>query len=429
MIDQAQGLRALVNRARRDHAGSSLLDDNASEHASHNHSDSDTTDFDTLNIATIDREAVLGGAAPAQDVLNPDALPASSEVRADTLGGSPAPVMNTAVVPGAARVSPAISPAVISGASAVPDHSRERAQSTAVYAAVPHRRSQEREIAPAPIAPIAQARVVAVTSGKGGVGKTNLCSNLALTLAARGQRVIIVDADLGLANVHVVLGVAPRFHLEHVMRGEKTLQEALYMGPGGVGIIGGGSGLTDMANLDETRRARFIANLSELDSLADVVLLDTGAGLSHNVLAFLCAVDEVIVITTPEPTAITDAYATIKVLSQENPGARQRLVVNMAQSEAEAQAVAQRLQSITRRFLGRDLDWLGYLPHDMTVSRAVRAQQPFSTLAPDAPASRAIVRLAARLGYEQPPANTSAAGVSGLLTRMQRFFQHRSSAM
>lgn len=301
-----------------------------------------------------------------------------------------------------------------------------------VYAAVSQPRSAHRDSArpsnasPAAQTPVTQARVVAVTSGKGGVGKTNFCSNLALTLAARGQRVIIVDADLGLANVHVVLGVAPRFHLEHVMRGEKTLQEVLYTGPSGVGIIGGGSGLADMANLDEARRSRFIASLSELDSMADVILLDTGAGLSHNVLSFLCAVDEVIVITTPEPTAITDAYATIKVLSQENPGAQQRLVVNMAQSEAEAQAVAQRLQSITRRFLGRDLDWLGYLPHDMTVSRAVRAQQPFSLLAPDAPVTRAIVRLAARLGYEQPRPATQAAGVSGLLTRMQRFFQHRS---
>ena len=418
MIDQAQGLRALVNRARRDHAGNSLLDDNISEHKSQPHSDPNGV------------EAGEGDALPVQDVLNPEALADGANVRADLAVA--VSVMDTAVVSPAARVSSTPENLARTAPAVKPGKVAQGEDSAAVYAAVPHRRSQEREPAPVaafPSPPVAQARVVAVTSGKGGVGKTNFCSNLALTLAARGQRVIIVDADLGLANVHVVLGVAPRFHLEHVMRGEKTLQEVLYTGPGGVGIIGGGSGLTDMANLDETRRARFIAGLSELDNLADVILLDTGAGLSHNVLAFLCAVDEVIVITTPEPTAITDAYATIKVLSQENPGAQQRLVVNMAQSEAEAQAVAQRLQSITRRFLGRDLDWLGYLPHDMTVSRAVRAQQPFSTLMPDAPVSRAIVRLAARLGCEQPLPKTPAAGVSGLLTRMQRFFHHRSSAV
>lgn len=414
MIDQAQGLRALVNRARHDHAGNSLLDDNVSEHKSQPHSDPNGA------------ETGEGGALSVQDVLNPDSLTDGVDIRADlSAAGS---TLDTAVVSPAARLSSTAENTARTSDSAEAGAKAQRSDSGAVYAAVPHRRSQEREASPASSPPVTQARVVAVTSGKGGVGKTNVCSNLALTLAARGQRVIIVDADLGLANVHVVLGVAPRFHLEHVMRGEKTLQEVLYTGPGGVGIIGGGSGLTDMANLDETRRARFIASLSELDNLADVILLDTGAGLSHNVLAFLCAVDEVIVITTPEPTAITDAYATIKVLSQENPGAQQRLVVNMAQSEAEAQAVAQRLQSITRRFLGRDLDWLGYLPHDMTVSRAVRAQQPFSILMPDAPVSRAIVRLASRLGYEQPLLKTQAAGVSGLLTRMQRFFHHRSSA-
>ena len=273
------------------------------------------------------------------------------------------------------------------------------------------------------------ARVVAITSGKGGVGKTNFCSNLALTLAARGQRVIVVDADLGLANVHVVMGVAPRYHLEHVMNGEKTLSEVLYTGPGGVGIIGGGSGLTDLANLDQERRQRFIQSLSELDSISDVVLLDTGAGLSHNVLSFLCAVNEVIVITTPEPTAITDAYATIKVLSRENPLAQQRLVVNMAQSQAEAQAVAQRLQGIAQRFLQHDLSWLGYLPYDMTVSRAVRAQQPFTTLHPTAPVSRAMLEIAARLGYEQATTTAQSDGVSGLLTRMQRFFGLRSTTV
>lgn len=144
-------------------------------------------------------------------------------------------------------------------------------------------------------------------------------------------------------------------------------------------------------------------------------------------LSFLCAVNEVIIITTPEPTAITDAYATIKVLCRENPFAQQRLVVNMAQSQAEAQAVAQRLQGIAQRFLQHDLNWLGYLPFDMTVSRAVRSQQPFTILHPTAPVSRAMLEIAARLGYDQATSVTQAAGVSGLLTRMQSFFGLRST--
>jgi flagellar biosynthesis protein FlhG len=368
MSDQAQGLRALANQARHDHIGTPFP-------------------VDTAPLNSGDAPYVI-------DVLNPQA-----------------PAVETQVAAVNARLRESSSETG-AGLTALPG------------AAVP----PESVFAVSRVqAPRRMARVIAITSGKGGVGKTNFCSNLALTLAARGQRVIIVDADLGMANVHVILGVSPPFHMEHVMRGEKTLAEILYQAPGGVGIISGGSGLTDLANLDDAERQRFISSLSELDSLADVVLLDTGAGLSHNVLAFLCAVEEVIVITTPEPPAIMDAYATIKVIARENPHAQQRLVVNMAQSEAEARAVAQRLQSISQQFLGRDMNWLGYLPHDMTVSRAVRAQQPFTTLQPNAPVSRAILQIADKLGFDKTPPASQTAGVSGLLNQMQRFFGLRSS--
>ena len=393
MADQAQGLRALANQKRHDFSDAAPPGD---------------------SLSGIHHES---SHAPAHtDVLNPEG------VAPDIAAVVQAPQNLTRADRDFDATSLEMSVAAVDG------RLRERRAETAVTVPSPAGR-----VHPASAAtmtrPRVLARVVAVTSGKGGVGKTNFCSNLALTLAARGQRVIIVDADLGLANVHVVMGVAPRFHLEHVMRGEKTLKEVIYQTPSGVGIIGGGSGLADMANLDDARRQRFIAGLSDLDTLADVVLLDTGAGLSHNVLAFLCAVDEVIVVTTPEPTAITDAYATIKVLSQENPDAQQRLVINMAQSEAEAQAVAQRLQSISQRFLQRDLEVLGYIPHDMTVTRAVRAQQPFTVLQPTSPASRAILQIASRLGYDHSPLLRHSSGVGGLLNRMQRFFQQKSSAV
>lgn len=366
MSDQAQGLRALANQARHDHIGTPYA--------------VDTPPLDSDDLPYI------------ADVLNPQATVVETHAAVTRRREfSSENGTKTTVLPG----------------NAVP--------SAPVFAVGrPH-------------APRRTARVIAITSGKGGVGKTNFCSNLALTLAARGQRVIIVDADLGMANVHVILGVSPPFHMEHVMSGEKSLSETLYQAPGNVSIISGGSGLTDMANLEDSQRQRFVASLSELDSLADVVLLDTGAGLSNNVLAFLYAVQEVIVITTPEPPAIMDAYATIKVVARENPHAQQRLVVNMAQSEAEARAVAQRLQSISQQFLGRDMNWLGYLPHDMTVARAVRAQQPFITLQPNAPASRAILQIADQLGFDKAPPASQNAGVSGLLNQMQRFFGLRSS--
>ncbi len=281
--------------------------------------------------------------------------------------------------------------------------------------------------APVSASPRQRARVVAVTSGKGGVGKTNFTTNLALTLAQSGQRVIVMDADLGLANLHVVLGISPRYHLEHVMRGEKTLREALCEGPCGIQIIGGGSGIAELANLDETSRQSFLTGLGELDTLADVILIDTGAGLSRNVMAFLCAVEEIIVVTTPEPTAITDAYATIKVASQENPTARLMLVVNMAQSEAEGEAVAAKLTLITQRFLKVNLDCLGAIPHDIAVGRAVRAQQPFTLSQPGSAAARSVAQIAAQLGYQHSKTEAPG-GVGGFLNRMQRYFGFRAPA-
>jgi flagellar biosynthesis protein FlhG len=261
------------------------------------------------------------------------------------------------------------------------------------------------------------ARLIAVTSGKGGVGKTNFSTNLSLVLAQAGHRVIVLDADLGLANLHVVLGISPRYHLEHVMRGERTLKEILYPGPSGIQIIGGASGITELANLDERQRAHFVAGLEELDTLADVILIDTGAGLSRSVLAFLNAVDEIIVVTTPEPTAITDAYATIKVMSKENPNARLMMVVNMAQSEAEADSVATRIRSIARQFLNIQPEYLGHLPFDPTVGRAVRLQQPFALSFPNSPAARSVEHIAMRLGYRKPTS-----GVGSFVERMTRFF-------
>ena len=269
-----------------------------------------------------------------------------------------------------------------------------------------------------------RARVLAVTSGKGGVGKTNFSTNLALTLAQQGQRVIVLDADLGLANLHVVLGVTPRYHLEHVLQGERTLEETLFVGPCGIQIIGGASGLSELANLDGRQRDRFIESLQRLDTLADVVIIDTGAGLSHTVMSFLHAAEEILIVTTPEPTAITDAYATIKVVTGENPDAKLRLIVNMAQSAEEAQAVANRLDRIARQFMNIGLEFAGFIPLDPVVRAAVRAQKPFVLTHPNAPASRSIAQIAKHLGFgtEAPTAPIKTGGFTGLLGRMQSRF-------
>lgn len=269
------------------------------------------------------------------------------------------------------------------------------------------------------------ARTIAVTSGKGGVGKTNFSANLALLLARTGQRVVVLDADLGLANLHVLFGLSPARHLGHVIRGENSLREVLHIVSEGIGIIAGGSGITELANLDAIRRQRFIQRIGELDELADIVLIDTGAGLSENVLAFVLAAEEVIVLTTPEPTALADAYATIKVVSRDNPEAKMSVVVNMVRTEAEAEATAERLRLVSKQFLDVDLGVLGYIPQDSAVPRAVRAQRPVTIDHPTGPTARALGRIAETLGYRD---NGAAAvhrsrGVCGFLNRMTYYLQ------
>lgn len=263
-----------------------------------------------------------------------------------------------------------------------------------------------------------QARTIAITSGKGGVGKTNFTTNLALQLAKSGERVIVLDADLGLANVHVVMGVSPKYRLEHVLRGEKTLREILYPAATNIQILAGGSGIAELANLTDEERGRFLTGLAELDDLADVILIDTGAGLSHNVLGFVLAADEVVVISTPEPTSIADAYATIKVLCRENPDSHVQLLVNMSTSDTEGRAVAERLKMVCKQFLNVELECLGILPHDIAVPKAVRAQQPFSLASPDSGVAKALSVVVQRLGYHQ--ARTT--GATGFLRRVARFF-------
>jgi flagellar biosynthesis protein FlhG len=271
-------------------------------------------------------------------------------------------------------------------------------------------------------AAVPHARILAVTSGKGGVGKSNFSTNLSIILGQLGQRVIIMDADMGLANMHLLLGASPRFSLEDVMHGKKTLAEILHPAAGNVQLIAGGSGITELANLTNETREAFLLGLRELNDACDLIIIDTGAGLANNVLAFLCAVNEVVVLTTPEPTAITDAYATIKVVSQENPGVRLMLVVNMVHSSGEGAAVAERLKATAKQFLNLDLEYIGCIPNDPAVPKSVRLRRPFVLNAPGCAAAGAINQIIGRLGYRR---GTTLAqhGVDGFLNRIQRFFR------
>jgi flagellar biosynthesis protein FlhG len=273
-----------------------------------------------------------------------------------------------------------------------------------------------------------RASVIAITSGKGGVGKTNISVNLAIRLAEAGKSVVLLDADLGLANADVICNIDLPANLSHVIARRKDLGDVLVSAPGGFSLIGGASGLARMADLTDADRQRIVQAMAELEAQADVILIDTGAGISPNVLAFTRAADHVLVVTTPEPTAITDAYAVVKVISradkarpyaQEN-DRRLSLLVNQARNENEARIVHDRIAKVARQFLGVSVFDAGYIPADDQVSAAVRKRSPFVLSAPKCAASHAIAQLAIRL--EQGVASASGEE-GGFFHRMSRWFR------
>ncbi len=243
-----------------------------------------------------------------------------------------------------------------------------------------------------------KTRIITVTSGKGGVGKTNISINLALAYARMGQKVIVLDADLGLANVNVVLGVIPKYNLYHVIREKKTMKEVILDTNYGIQIVAGASGFSRVANLSNEEKNHFISELSQL-SVADIIIVDTSAGVSQNVLSFVEAADEVLIVTTPEPTAITDAYGIIKIISTEvaNLDMGMKLIVNRAGSVAEAKKVAHKVISIAAQFLNLKVDYLGFVYDDPSVPLAVRKQLPFMIASPRGQASACIQHMVNRL--------------------------------
>ncbi len=239
------------------------------------------------------------------------------------------------------------------------------------------------------------AQTIAVASGKGGVGKSNVAVNVALELAALGHRVTLLDADMALANADVLLGITPKYHLGHVLTGQRTLQEVQIEVTEGLRLIPGGSGIAELASLSLEQQARLIAELRAIETDSDFMIIDTAAGIAGNVIGILKAVAEVIIVTTPDPTALVDAYATIKLMHQFSTDTPIRIVVNDVVELGDADRVFKQLRTTTARFLNRDIDYLGAIPHDSELIEAVREQRPVVQYAPDTPASRAL-RLIAR---------------------------------
>ena len=272
-----------------------------------------------------------------------------------------------------------------------------------------------------PIATHTNCRVIAITSGKGGVGKTNISVNFALAMATRGKKVLLFDADMGLANVDVMMGIIPQFNLAHVLNGQKTLAEIVTDGPNGIKLVASGSGgIRELADLNDEQRDKFLNALLALQSQSDLILIDTGAGLHRNVMAFVLAAEEVVIVTTAEPTSLMDAYGMIKILYREKKNPVISVIVNMASNQAEADEAGRKLSILARRFLNLEIDYLGFVPRDPSMIRAVKEQKPVILSAPTSPAAISIHRLAEAILLGKSLKNSS--NLVGFFQRVTQIF-------
>ena len=261
-----------------------------------------------------------------------------------------------------------------------------------------------------------QARVITVTSGKGGVGKTNVTVALAVAFARLGKKVLILDADLGLSNVDVILGASAPGNLFQVIHNGLDLNDVVADGPLGIKFISGGSGIYDLSNLSDSQIQYFLHQVGQFDNWADIILIDTGAGLNRMVLNFVLAADEVIVVTTPEPTAVADAYAVIKAYAAKGGQSPVRLIVNRVRELAEGEGVLNKLAKVSQRFLGLSISHLGFIFEDRMVQKSVTSQVPLMIAYPDSVAARCIDRIAHSLlfGEDLPVPR----GIRGLFQRL-----------
>ena len=238
-------------------------------------------------------------------------------------------------------------------------------------------------------------RIIAVTSGKGGVGKTNIVGNLALAFARLGKKVLIFDADLGLANIDIIFGIHPKYNIGHVINGEKELSQVIVDGPEEIRIIPAGSGIASLTHLTEGQKLNLLSEFEALDDALDIFLIDTGAGISSNVIYFNMAAEECIVVATPEPTSITDAYAMMKVMFKHHNTRYFKILVNMVSDEKEAKSVYMNLNQVADQFLnGIVMEYMGFIPNDERLRDAVRNRKTVVEMHPDSASSKKIGEIA-----------------------------------
>lgn len=265
-------------------------------------------------------------------------------------------------------------------------------------------------------------RIITVTSGKGGVGKSSLSINLALQFRREGKRVIIFDADFGLANIEVMFGVIPKYTLADIMFKGRDIKEIITEGPEGVMFVSGGSGIAKLVNLDHEQVKRLVHKLSELEDMADVIIVDTGAGISSSVIEFVASSPEVLLVTTPEPTSITDSYALLKALAMhqdfDRDAVKINVVANKVNSASESKAIYEKLSAVVERFLGIELIYLGDVPYDSNITRAVMKQKPVSIAYPSSNPARAIRTISERLMNGDDGVTAGKKGVSYFFSKV-----------
>lgn len=266
-------------------------------------------------------------------------------------------------------------------------------------------------------------RIITVTSGKGGVGKSNFTLNFALTLQSKGYKVLVFDADIGLANIDVLMGISSKYNLYHLLKKEKTIWEIIQKGYNDLDFIAGGSGFNDLLRLTDEELNYFAEQVMQLNGYVDFIIFDTGAGLSKETLKFILAAEEAFVVTTPEPTSITDAYAIIKMVNSMGHDVSFKLVINRVTDAKEGKHTADKISLVAKQFLDIHIPTLGFVDDDLAVSKAVKKQIPFTVAFPNSAASRSLQLLVDNYMNGYRVIDTPTSGVKGFLNKMMKLLK------
>lgn len=266
-------------------------------------------------------------------------------------------------------------------------------------------------------------RIIAVASGKGGVGKTSTTVNMAISLSRLGKKVVIFDADLGLANAEILMGITPPYTLYDCLKGRVKIKDILVPGPEGISLISGGSGFVELAHLNDEMLQNLMDSLQVLDKEADFIFIDTAAGISKNVLAFIAAAEELLLVLTTEPTSITDAYSLAKIVSKYGLHNEVHLVINRVSTSGEAVNVYNRFENVCKNFLSLSINYLGCIYEDRSVPEAIKAQSPLISYRVNSPAAKCISRISTRISDKSFATKDANSGILGFANKLVRLFR------